>query len=95
METDSRSTLRLTPDEWLDDPEAALAACREAVATGTVRVDASEARNLPAQIIQLLISVRRTVEAAGGTFALCNPSDEIKNSLKVLGLSDYFAEVTG
>lgn len=94
METDSRSTLHLTPEEWLDDPEAALATCREAVATGNVRVMASEARNVPGQIAQLLISLRRTVEAKGGSFVLCAPSEGVLRSLRVMGLTEYFEGVT-
>ncbi|MCT4575991.1 STAS domain-containing protein [Donghicola sp.] len=90
MASDSLSTLTLEPDDWLDDPETAIGALSAAVATGEVCVDASGPRMLPAQVLQMLISARKSVEAQGGRFVLRAPSDGVVRSLTVLGCADYF-----
>ncbi|MEY8880682.1 STAS domain-containing protein [Donghicola sp. XS_ASV15] len=90
MATDSKSTVRLLPETWLDDPETAMTALREAVATGVVAIDASTGRNLPAQVLQMLLSTQRTVGAAGGTFSFTATSDGVSKSMQALGVVDLF-----
>lgn len=93
MARDSLSTLQLEPDDWLDDPETAIGSLSAAVATGQISVDASGARTLPAQVLQMLISARKSVEVEGGAFALQSPSEGVTRSLKLLGCFDYFEGV--
>lgn len=93
MARDSLSTLQLEPDNWLDDPETAIGSLSAAVATGQVCIDASGARTLPAQALQMLISARKSVEAEGGSFRIVSPSEGVQRSLMVLGCSDYFEGV--
>lgn len=94
MARDSLSTLQLEPDDWLDDPETAIGSLSAAVATGHVCIDASRARALPAQVLQMLISARKSVEAEGGAFQLRAPSDGVQRSLTILGCAEYFQGVT-
>ncbi len=94
MATDSKSTVRLLPETWLDDPETAMTALREAVATGVVAIDASAARNLPAQVLQMLIATHKSVRSAGGSFSFAATNDGVASSLQALGVADLFEGAT-
>ena len=79
-------------------PESAgiadVAALRETLFTlidegagASLTVDCSAVRSIDAASLQCLLVARRKAQAAGGTLALANPSEDFKRYVSYVGLS--------
>ena len=83
--------LILDPDAWTDAPVGVVESLKARAKAGVV-IDASATGAVPAQVAQLLLSVRATARAAGKDLRLHAPSEAARESLEALGLSHLVAE---
>lgn len=93
MADDTSKYIVLDVDDWMDAPQPvidALQACR----SGKTVIDASEANSVCAQVAQLLVVARQSAIANSGSFEIDRPSDAVKRSLGLLGLSALLLDQT-
>ncbi len=83
--------LDLDPVDWLDAPQAAVAALLARADGGPV-IDAASAGPIPAQIAQLLLAARASAAESGQRLRIERPSLAVVQSLAALGLTDLLTE---
>lgn len=87
MEPESQYEIDLADPAWAEDPASVVKTVLEA-APKEIRVQAAEAAAQSALSAQLLLFLRRNVEAGGGTFTVSDASPAFSEGLSLLGLND-------
>ncbi|TCM85053.1 hypothetical protein [Rhodovulum steppense] len=94
MEPDRHLDLDIRDPAWADAPgEIVKAVLGDGPHAVTVRADGAAAPT--ALAAQLLVFLRRRVEADGGSFAVCDPSAGFVEGLTLLGLGDAILGTEG